>query len=91
MVIAYGICAALVERATSGQGQVVDTAIVDGVASLLAMPLMLMAQGLWRDERGVNLLDGGVPGMTCTRPPTASGWPSAPWSPPCRYRGFPQI
>jgi alpha-methylacyl-CoA racemase len=34
---------------------------VDGVASLLAMPLMLMAQGRWRDERGVNLLDGGVP------------------------------
>jgi alpha-methylacyl-CoA racemase len=61
MVMAYGICAALVERATSGQGQVVDTAIVDGVAALLAMPLMLMAQGLWRDERGVNLLDGGVP------------------------------
>jgi alpha-methylacyl-CoA racemase len=61
MVMAYGICAALVERATSGHGQVVDTAIVDGVASLLAMPLMLLAQGLWRDERGVNLLDGGVP------------------------------
>jgi alpha-methylacyl-CoA racemase len=61
MVMAYGICAALVERASSGRGQVIDTAIVDGVASLLAMPLMLMAQGLWRDERGVNLLDGGVP------------------------------
>jgi alpha-methylacyl-CoA racemase len=61
MVMAYGICAALVERATSGRGQVVDTAIVDGVASLLAMPLMMMAQGRWRDERGVNLLDGGVP------------------------------
>jgi alpha-methylacyl-CoA racemase len=61
MVMAYGICAALVERAASGQGQVVDAAIVDGVASLLAMPLMLMARGLWRDERGVNLLDGGVP------------------------------
>ena len=61
MVMAYGICAALVERAASGQGQVVDTAIVDGVAALLAMPLMLMARGLWRDERGVNLLDGGVP------------------------------
>jgi alpha-methylacyl-CoA racemase len=61
MIMAYGICAALVERATSGRGQVVDAAIVDGVASLLAMPLMLMAQGRWRDERGVNLLDGGVP------------------------------
>jgi alpha-methylacyl-CoA racemase len=61
MVMAYGICAALVERSTSGQGQVVDAAIVDGVASLLAMPLMLLAQGRWRDQRGVNLLDGGVP------------------------------
>ena len=61
MLMAYGICAALVERSTSGQGQVVDAAIVDGVASLLAMPLMFMAQGVWRDERGVNLLDGGVP------------------------------
>ncbi|MBV9207497.1 MAG: CoA transferase, partial [Actinobacteria bacterium] len=61
MLMAYGICAALVERATSGQGQVVDAAIVDGAVSLLAMPLMLMAQGMWRDERGVNALDGGVP------------------------------
>jgi alpha-methylacyl-CoA racemase len=61
MLLAYGICAALVERATSGHGQVVDAAIVDGVASLLAMPLMLMAQDRWRDERGVNFLDGGVP------------------------------
>jgi alpha-methylacyl-CoA racemase len=61
MLMAYGICAALVERSISGRGQVVDAAIVDGVASLLAMPLMFMAQGMWRDERGVNLLDGGVP------------------------------
>jgi len=61
MLMAYGICAALVERAASGRGQVVDAAIVDGVASLLAMPLMFLAQGIWRDERGVNLLDGGVP------------------------------
>ena len=61
MLLAYGICAALVERATSGRGQVVDAAIVDGTASLLAMSLMLMAQQSWRDERGVNLLDGGVP------------------------------
>ncbi len=61
MLMAYGICAALVERASSGRGQVVDAAIVDGVASLLAMPWMMLAQNLWRDERGVNLLDGGVP------------------------------
>ena len=61
MLMAYGICAALVERATSGLGQVVDAAIVDGVANLLAMPWMFLAQDRWRDERGVNLLDGGVP------------------------------
>jgi alpha-methylacyl-CoA racemase len=61
MLMAYGICAALVERAASGQGQVIDAAIVDGVASLLAMPLMFLALGSWRDERGTNLLDGGVP------------------------------
>src|SRR5580658_8434983 len=61
MLMAFGICAALVERGTSGRGQVVDAAIVDGVASILAMPYMLMTQGFWRDERGVNLLDGGAP------------------------------
>ena len=61
MLVAFGICAALVERMTSGVGQVIDAAIVDGVASLLAMPWMMVAQGQWRDERGVNLLDGGAP------------------------------
>src|SRR5437764_2334244 len=61
MLMAYGICAALVERATAGQGPVVGAAIVRRVASVLAMPLMFLAQGVWRDERGVNLLDGGVP------------------------------
>ena len=61
MLVACGICAALVERTTSGAGQVIDAAIVDGVASLLTMPLMMAAQGLWRAERGMNLLDGGAP------------------------------
>ena len=61
MLMAFGICAALVERSASGRGQVIDAAIVDGVASLLAMPWSFYAQGAWRDERGVNLLDGGVP------------------------------
>ena len=61
MLVAFGICAALVERHASGKGQVVDAAIVDGTASLLAMPWTFYAHGEWRDERGVNLLDGGVP------------------------------
>ena len=61
MLMAYGICAALVERATSGRGQVVDAAIVDGVAAMLAMQLQMLATGRWHDERGVNMLDSGVP------------------------------
>jgi alpha-methylacyl-CoA racemase len=61
MLVAFGICAALLERTTSGAGQVIDAAIVDGVASLLTMPWMMTAQDQWRDERGVNLLDGGAP------------------------------
>ena len=39
----------------------VDAAIVDGAASLTTMMHGMMAAGLWRDERGVNLLDTGVP------------------------------
>jgi alpha-methylacyl-CoA racemase len=61
MLAALGICAALWEAQRSGQGQVVDAAIVDGTATLMAMPFSLFGVGAWRDERGVNLLDGGVP------------------------------
>jgi alpha-methylacyl-CoA racemase len=60
MVSAFGICAALLERERSDRGQVVDTAIVDGVATLLAMPLERFARGQWLDERGTNSLDTGA-------------------------------
>jgi len=56
-----GILAALYERERSGLGQVVDAAIVDGVASLTGMLLGLTAAGMWRPERGTNLLDSGAP------------------------------
>ncbi len=56
-----GMLAALLEAQRSGKGQVVDVAMTDGVAALLAPTLTLMAAGFWRDERGVNLLDGGAP------------------------------
>src|SRR5688500_11902019 len=59
MFLVTGVLAALVERATSGQGQVVDAAMVDGVSSLLAMTYGFRSAGMWRDERGSNLLDGG--------------------------------
>ena len=61
MVLAFGIAAALVQRASDGKGQVVDAAIVDGVSSLMATQHALYAEGTWRDERGVNVLDTGAP------------------------------
>ncbi len=61
MLLAIGILAALVERQRSGLGQVVDAAMVDGSALLTSFIYGLRAVGAWRDERGVNLLDGGAP------------------------------
>ena len=61
MFCVTGVLAALVERATSGKGQVIDVAMVDGVASLLAMAHSQRAAGMMNDERGSNLLDGGTP------------------------------
>jgi alpha-methylacyl-CoA racemase len=61
MLLALGILAALVERATSGLGQVVDAAMVDGSALLTSFLYGMRATGAWRDQRGSNLLDGGAP------------------------------
>jgi alpha-methylacyl-CoA racemase len=61
MLLALGILAALVERAGSGRGQVVDAAMVDGSALLTSFVYGLRAAGSWQDTRGVNLLDGGAP------------------------------
>jgi alpha-methylacyl-CoA racemase len=61
MLLAVGVLAALLEARQSGQGQVVDAAMTDGVALLQAMTLTLNAMGAWRDERQANLLDGGAP------------------------------
>ncbi|HEY1619510.1 MAG TPA: CaiB/BaiF CoA-transferase family protein [Streptosporangiaceae bacterium] len=61
MLLALGILAALVERGTSGRGQVVDAAMVDGSALLTALLYGLRAGGMWQDARGTNLLDGGAP------------------------------
>jgi alpha-methylacyl-CoA racemase len=61
MYCVTGVLAALVERASSDKGQVIDVAMVDGVSSLLAMAHSQRAAGMMSDERGSNLLDGGTP------------------------------
>jgi alpha-methylacyl-CoA racemase len=65
--LAFGIACALVERARSGRGQVVDAAMVDGVAALTALFHGMAAAGAWTDEREANLLDGGAPFYRCYR------------------------
>jgi len=61
MLLALGILAALVERSSSGRGQVVDAAMVDGSALLTSFVWGLHAAGSWHAKRGVNLLDTGAP------------------------------
>ena len=61
MLAAFGIVSALLEARSSGQGQVVDVAMVDGVALLTARLQGLRAAGLFSDEPGTNWLDSGAP------------------------------
>ncbi|TDG15491.1 CoA transferase [Seongchinamella unica] len=59
MMLAYGIVCALLEMKTSGKGQVVDAAMVDGAATLMASTYAALQAGFWSDERGTNVLDSG--------------------------------
>ena len=61
MLLALGILAALLERNSSGLGQVVDAAMVDGSALLTSFIYGMRAAGSWQDKRGSNTLDGGAP------------------------------
>ncbi|CAJ1580564.1 CaiB/BaiF CoA-transferase family protein [[Mycobacterium] wendilense] len=61
MFLIVGILAALWERQTSGKGQVVDAAMVDGSSVLIQMMWAFRAAGMWSDERGTNMLDTGAP------------------------------
>jgi len=60
MFLAFGMVCALVERERSGQGQVVDAAMVDGAAVLMTMMHAMRGWGAWNDERGTNILDTGA-------------------------------
>jgi alpha-methylacyl-CoA racemase len=61
LMLAFGVVCALREAASSGQGQIVDAAMVDGSALLATLFYIMRQEGSWSDERGVNLLDGGAP------------------------------
>jgi alpha-methylacyl-CoA racemase len=60
LILAYGLVCALLEASRSGEGQVVDAAMVDGAAVLMSMFHAFTAMGIWNDQRGTNLLDTGA-------------------------------
>ena len=60
MLLAFGMLAGIISARRTGLGQVVDCAMVDGAALIAALTWSLRAGGVWKDERGVNLLDSGA-------------------------------
>lgn len=64
MYLVAGMLAALHAAKTTGKGQVVDAAITDGTAHLMAMIYSMYGSGIWVDQREANLLDGGAPFYT---------------------------
>jgi alpha-methylacyl-CoA racemase len=61
MYLAFGVVCALMEARRSGRGQIIDAAMTDGTASLMTIFYALAGNGLWNDDRGSNILDGGAP------------------------------
>ncbi len=87
LLLAFGMVAAFVEAARSGQGQVVDAAMVDGAASLMTMMFSFHTFGIWNEESSANMLDTGAPyyevyGATadgkCAAVGGMGGWDSTP-------------
>lgn len=61
LYLVTGVLAALTHARATGEGQIVDAAIVDGVAHLLAMSVTMQQAGSWDGQRGTGLLGSGVP------------------------------
>ncbi len=61
LFLVFGILSALLHARTTGEGQVVDVAMVDGATSLTTMLHAFLNAGTWREERGANMLDTGAP------------------------------
>jgi alpha-methylacyl-CoA racemase len=60
LFLVFGVLAAVLSARTTGEGQVVDAAMVDGTASMMAMTHSFLNMGYWKEERGVNILDSGA-------------------------------
>jgi alpha-methylacyl-CoA racemase len=60
MLMAFGMLAGILSAKATGKGSVIDCAMVDGAALIAAQTWSLLAAGMWKDERGANLLDGGA-------------------------------
>jgi alpha-methylacyl-CoA racemase len=60
LYLAFGLLAGVIHARTSGRGQVIDCAMSDGAASLMAMFYGFKASGMWSDKRRDNMLDGGA-------------------------------
>jgi len=65
MLLVLGVVAALYEVERSGLGQVVDAAMTDGAAALMATIYGLKGKGLWQDDRSANFLDGAAHFWLC--------------------------
>ncbi len=61
MLLAFGMVAGLFEAARSGEGQVIDAAMVDGAATLMTMIHAFHMGGIWNERRAANMLDTGAP------------------------------
>jgi alpha-methylacyl-CoA racemase len=61
LFLVSGVLAALLHARVTGQGQVVDAAMVDGASYLMSLFYGMLAAGDWQDRRCSNLLDGGAP------------------------------
>ena len=67
MFLIMGILSALYERNTSGKGQVIDAAMIDGVPAMMGMIQSMLEQGTWTNNRQNNFLDGAAPYYRCYR------------------------
>jgi len=65
MFLVFGVLAALFERSSSGRGQIIDAAMVDGVPAMMGLIHQLFAQQQWSVQRESNYFDGGAPFYRC--------------------------